>query len=168
MSELALGFCTYSGDNLSNYNVNCSVPKTLVKFLITWFSNNKFNKKVTDVLMEIVNTTISPELLPNDQETEKIVGPYELIDFFLFHMVRNGFSPKKILFLAKHAKFSVEYSEEIIKKWLKSFYKRFFAAQFKRDCVPGGPKCGSIDLSPRGSWRGIADADVSLWLNAID
>jgi NAD+ synthase (glutamine-hydrolysing) len=171
MSELANSWCTYNGDHMSNYNVNCGVPKTLVKFLVEWIAKNKYTGKITKVLMDIVNTTISPELLPAgkdgeiSQSTEDMIGPYELLDFFLFHMLRNGYSPDKILFLAKNAKFSMEYSQEAIEKWLNSFYKRFFAGQFKRDCVPNGPKVGCIDLSPRGSLRLPSDADPSVWLN---
>ena len=174
MSELALGWATYNGDHMSMYNVNCSIPKTLVKFLVKYVAANEFKHTDCGTCLEaIADTVISPELLPVGpngelQATEDVVGPYELHDFFLFHMIRNGFSPSKIQFLAYNAKFSVEYNQETIDKWLKVFYKRFFSQQFKRSCVPDGPKVGSVSLSPRGDWRMPSDADSSLWLERIE
>ena len=173
MSELALGWATYNGDHMSMYNVNCSIPKTLVKFLVKYVAKTEFAHTDTGSLLEaIADTVISPELLPVGpngelQATEDVVGPYELHDFFLFNMVRNGFSPKKILFLAKHAKFHVSYPMETVTKWLKVFYKRFFSQQFKRSCVPDGPKVGSVSLSPRGDWRMPSDASSDLWLKDL-
>lgn len=186
LSELALGWCTYNGDHMSMYNVNCSIPKTLVKFLVDYYAENRLNRvngnpidersgipdptnQLYHTLKDVVATTISPELLPHMgdkivQSTEDSVGPYELHDFFLVNFVRNGFSPEKILFLASHADFSKSYSEEEIQKTLKLFLKRFFSQQFKRSCVPDGPKVGSVSLSPRGDWRMPSDADVGAWL----
>lgn len=173
LSELALGWCTYNGDHMSMYNVNCSVPKSLVKFLVSYYADKKFafyNQELCDTLKDIVGTTISPELLPhsNDkivQSTEDSIGPYELHDFFLINFVRNGFSPEKIVFLANHAAFSEPYSDKTIRSTLALFLKRFFSQQFKRSCVPDGPKVGSVSLSPRGDWRMPSDADVSIWIN---
>lgn len=173
MSELALGWCTYNGDHMSMYNVNCSIPKTLVKFLVKYIANNEVEDKVRACLMDIVDTPISPELLPMNngeiaQVTEDYIGPYELHDFFLYNFMRCGFDPSKILFLAQHAKFDKEYSLEEIGKWLKLFYTRFFTQQFKRDCVPNGPKVGSVSLSPRGDWRMPPDADPSDWITEVN
>ena len=178
MSELALGWATYNGDHMSMYNVNCSIPKTLVRFLVRWVAKNEFGHTDTgDLLEAIADTVISPELLPVGpngelQATEDVVGPYELHDFFLFHTVRNGFSPRKILFLAEHTnsttRFKEAYGMDVVEKWLKVFYKRFFSQQFKRSCVPDGPKVGSVSLSPRGDWRMPSDADCSLWVEGID
>jgi NAD+ synthase (glutamine-hydrolysing) len=173
LSELALGWCTYNGDHMSMYAVNCGVPKTLVKYLVRWVADNVFDNSAKDVLYRVLNTPISPELLPPDtlgninQKTEDIIGPYELHDFFLYHMVRYGAVPKKILYLAGIA-FKDNYSKEIIKTWLKVFYKRFFSQQFKRSCIPDGPKVGSISLSPRGDWRMPSDAEASLWLSELE
>ncbi|MDD3320672.1 MAG: NAD(+) synthase [Paludibacter sp.] len=162
LSELALGWATYNGDHMSMYAVNSGIPKTLVRYLVGWAAQ-QFEKSSEEILQDIINTPVSPELLPADengeisQKTEDLVGPYELHDFFLYYFVRFGFSPDKILMLAKIA-FTESYSEEIIRKWLKVFLKRFFAQQFKRSCMPDGPKVGSINLSPRGDWRMPSDA----------
>lgn len=173
LSELALGWCTYNGDHMSNYSVNCSIPKTLVKFLVKWVADNMVDEASRKVLYSILDTPISPELLPPDakgeiqQKTEDIIGPYELHDFFLYHMIRYGASPSKILFLAEQA-FDGSYSRETIKGWLKVFYRRFFSQQFKRSCLPDGPKVGTISLSPRGDWRMPSDAQASLWLEELE
>lgn len=173
LSELALGWCTYNGDHMSMYSVNCSIPKTLVKRLVNWFAENNSSPQIAETLKNIVNTPISPELLPSnadgeiEQKTEEIVGPYELHDFFLYYMVRHGAGPEKILYLAKIA-FKDQYNEKTIKKWLHFFYKRFFSQQFKRSCMPDGPKVGTVSLSPRGDWRMPSDASVALWLEKLD
>lgn len=178
LSELALGWCTYNGDHMSMYNVNCSIPKTLVKFLVEYVANYQANNmdrsgKLCDILKDIILTEISPELLPvnkdgeNLQSTETVLGPYELHDFFLANFIRYGFSPQKILFLANHSDFSAKYPPEIIEKWLRVFITRFFKNQFKRNCVPDGPKVGSVSLSPRGDWRMPSDADSDLWLKEL-
>jgi NAD+ synthase (glutamine-hydrolysing) len=170
MSEIALGWCTYNGDHMSMYNPNASIPKTLVKFLVNWFAENKANDVIKDCLRSITQTEISPELLPlnnegkTTQSTESVLGPYELHDFFLMNFVRYGFSPEKILFMAANARFSENYSQDFIKATLKTFLTRFFRNQFKRSCTPDGPKVGSVSLSPRGDWRMPSDADVSLWV----
>lgn len=166
LSEIALGFSTYNADHISMYNVNASVPKTLVRYLINWVAS-KMEGKISKILIDIINTPVSPELLPKDQETENIIGPYELHDFFLYHFVKYGANPKKILYLAKLA-FKDKYDEKTIKKWLKVFIKRFFANQFKRSCSPDGPKVGSISLSPRGDWRMPSDAEAESWLKELD
>ncbi len=172
MSELALGWCTYNGDHMSMYSVNCGVPKTLVAFLLRWAADNVLDEKVKDVLLRILDTPISPELLPPDnegkikQKTEEVIGPYELHDFFLYHMIRYGATPSKILFLAKKA-FTDKYKEDEIKKWLIFFLKRFFTHQFKRSSMPDGPKVGTISLSPRGDWRMPSDAQVNSWINEL-
>lgn len=172
LSELALGWATYNGDHMSMYGVNSGVPKTLVKSLVGWISAQETDKQVKTVLEDILNTPISPELLPADangkiaQKTEDLVGPYELHDFFLFYFLRYSFGPQKILFLAKHA-FGKKYTEVVLKKWLKIFFRRFFAQQFKRSCVPDGPKVGSVNLSPRGDWRMPSDASAAAWLEEI-
>lgn len=157
LSEAALGWSTYNGDHMSMYNVNCGVPKTLVQYLIREIAVREFNVKIQAILSEILSFPISPELLPTDgkeivQKTESVIGPYELHDFFLYYFVRWHFSPEKILFLSETA-FNGRYSREELVKWLNEFIKRFFTSQWKRDCVPAGPKVGSVDLSPRGSWR---------------
>jgi NAD+ synthase (glutamine-hydrolysing) len=170
LSELALGWCTYNGDHVSNYNPNVSIPKTLVKFLVRWAAENEFAGAAQKTLLDIVATQISPELLPASAEgeiaqlTESVVGPYELHDFFLFHFLRYGAPPDKILFLADHAEFERPYAVEERRHWLKVFIERFFANQFKRSCLPDGPKVGTISLSPRGDWRMPSDARASLWL----
>lgn len=166
LSEIALGWSTYNGDHISMYNVNSSVPKTLVKFLIKWIAENEFSGNINSILLDILEQPISPELLPPDgknisQKTEEKIGPYELHDFFLYYFIRFGFTPKKIKFLAEIA-FRDKYDEKTISKWLKEFIKRFYANQWKRDCVPAGPKVGSVDLSPRGSWRMPAEAEHFL------
>ncbi|MCR4435488.1 MAG: NAD(+) synthase [Clostridiales bacterium] len=173
LSELALGWCTYNGDHMSMYAVNCSIPKTLVRFLIQWIADNMVDKTSKRVLHRILDTPISPELLPPDecgqinQKTEDIIGPYELHDFFLYHAVRYGASPKKVLFLADQA-FKHKYDHTVIKGWLKVFYKRFFSQQFKRSCLPDGPKVGTISLSPRGDWRMPSDAQAHIWLKELE
>ncbi len=162
LSELALGWATYNGDHMSMYGVNSGVPKTLVRYLVDWASH-QLDKQSEEILKDVLDTPVSPELLPADadgkivQKTEEVVGPYELHDFFLYYFVRFGFSPEKILFMAKNA-FDGIYAEEVIEKWLRIFVKRFFAQQFKRSCMPDGPKVGSINLSPRGDWRMPSDA----------
>jgi NAD+ synthase (glutamine-hydrolysing) len=172
LSELALGWCTYNADHMSMYNPNISVPKTLVKFLVKWVAENEFDGDARETLLKIVATPISPELLPawseKVQSTESAIGPYELHDFFLYHFLRFGTVPEKILYLASHAKFDRDYSAAEIKKWLRVFLKRFFANQFKRSCLPDGPKVGSVSLSPRGDWRMPSDAQVALWLEGLD
>ena len=167
LSELALGWATYNGDHMSMYGVNASVPKTLVKYLIR-HEAARLGGEAEKVLTDILNTEISPELLPPEngkiaQKTEELVGPYELHDFYLYYAVRWGFSPKKVYFLAKKA-FAGAYGDETLKKWLVSFYKRFFSQQFKRSCLPDGVKIGSVALSPRGDWRMPSDACAALWL----
>lgn len=163
LSELALGWCTYNGDHMSMYSVNCSIPKTLVRFLVSYFANHEISEDAKEALLDILDTPVSPELLPKDKEgkitqkTEDIVGPYELHDFFLYHFIKHGSSPERILFLAKEA-FKNDYNEETIKKWLDKFIRRFFTQQFKRSALPDGPKVGSISLSPRGDWRMPSDA----------
>ncbi len=172
MSELALGWATYNGDHMSMYGVNASIPKTLVKYLVRWFALNG-EDEVKKTLLDIVDTPISPELIPAykngeiKQKTEDLVGPYELHDFFLYYILRYGFSPVKIYYLAKMA-FKDFYEEDVIKKWMKTFYRRFFQQQFKRSCLPDGPKVGSVSLSPRGDWRMPSDACAHLWLSECD
>jgi NAD+ synthase (glutamine-hydrolysing) len=174
VSELALGWCTYNGDHMSMYNPNVSIPKTLVRFLVRWIAENEFDGETRRILLDIAGTEISPELLPTlasgeiGQSTEATIGPYELHDFFLFNFLRYGFGPEKILFLAQHANFDRSYSPEEVAKWLKVFLHRFFANQFKRSCLPDGPKVGTISLSPRGDWRMPSDAQVSLWLAEVE
>jgi NAD+ synthase (glutamine-hydrolysing) len=173
LSELALGWCTYNGDHMSMYNPNVSIPKTLVKFLVRWAAENEFEGEARRVLLDVVATDISPELLPPGsdgqatQRTEHTIGPYELIDFFLFHFLRYGAPPEKILFLAGQATFDRSYPAQELRKWLKVFLERFFAAQFKRSCLPDGPKVGTISLSPRGDWRMPSDAQVKAWLDGL-
>ncbi len=172
LSELALGWCTYNADHMSMYNPNVSIPKTLVKFLVRWAAENEFDGPVRQTLLDIVGTEISPELLPQDaqgnaQSTESSIGPYELHDFFLFHFLRYGAPPSKILWLAEQAKFDALYSHEQIKGWLTLFLKRFFNSQFKRSCLPDGPKVGSVSLSPRGDWRMPSDAQAAVWLKEL-
>lgn len=172
LSESALGWSTYNADHMSMYNVNCSVPKTLVKFLVRHVAMNRFDGETRKVLLDIADTPISPELLPltlskaMHQSTEDTIGPYELHDFFLYHFVRCGATPSKILLLAQHAKFDRNYSIDEIEKVLNTFLHRFFAAQFKRSCVPDGPKVGTVSLSPRGDWRMPSDADPAAWLKS--
>lgn len=174
VSELALGWCTYNADHMSMYNPNTSIPKTLVKFLVDWAARNEFDGEARATLLDIVDTLISPELLPTDREgkalqaTEGSIGPYELHDFFLYHFLRFGASPDKILFLAAQASFSRSYPADEIRQWLTIFLRRFFASQYKRSCLPDGPKVGSISLSPRGDWRMPSDAAAALWVEAAD
>jgi NAD+ synthase (glutamine-hydrolysing) len=174
VSELALGWCTYNGDHMSMYNPNCSIPKTLVKFLVSWAAQNEFEGEARRILLDIVATEISPELLPPGaagqtlQATESVIGPYELHDFFLFHFLRYGAPPDKILYLTQHARFERVYTPEEVRGWLAVFVRRFFANQFKRSCLPDGPKVGSISLSPRGDWRMPSDAQAALWLAWIN
>ncbi|HVI39281.1 MAG TPA: NAD(+) synthase, partial [Anaerovoracaceae bacterium] len=185
LSEVALGWSTYNGDHMSMYGVNTSVPKTLVRFVIKWIMEHRLsgskeeegyslnNELLRQTLQDIMDTPISPELLPPDaegkiaQKTEDTVGPYILHDFFMFYTIRFGMTPKKLLYIAKTT-FEDEYSEEFIKKWLIVFYRRFFSQQFKRSCIPDGPKVGSVSLSPRGDWRMPSDADPSEWLKELD
>ena len=171
LSEIALGFSTYNADHISMYNVNASVPKTLVRYVIEWVAS-KMDDKVANILKDISSTPVSPELLPSknekiEQKTEEIIGPYELHDFFLYHFFKYGAEPKKIVYLAKIA-FGQKYEEETIKRWLKVFIKRFFANQFKRSCMPDGPKVGTISLSPRGDWRMPSDAVAEDWIKELD
>lgn len=173
LSELALGWATYNGDHMSMYGVNGSIPKTLVKYLVEWVAHNGVDEQSRNTLLDIVDTPISPELIPADangnikQKTEDLVGPYELHDFFLYYFLRFGFRPAKIYFLAQHA-FGGKYDNETIKKWLSTFFRRFFNQQFKRSCLPDGPKVGSVSLSPRGDWRMPSDACSTLWLKEIE
>lgn len=168
MSELALGWATYNGDHMSMYAVNCSVPKTLVRYLVLYYAETTENKKLSEVLMDVLDTPVSPELLPPvdgviSQKTEDLVGPYELHDFFLYYMLRFGFPKAKLYRIAKQT-FDGVYDDETIKKWLDKFYWRFFSQQFKRSCLPDGPKVGSVAVSPRGDLRMPSDASPTAWL----
>lgn len=173
LSELALGWATYNGDHMSMYGVNSGVPKTLVRYLVQWIADTNINEDAKTILYDILDTPVSPELLPPDQEgkiaqkTEETVGPYELHDFFLFYMIRYGYSPKKVYYLSSIA-FEKKYNQTTIFQWLKNFYKRFFSQQFKRSCLPDGPKVGSISLSPRGDWRMPSDASNNIWLKELE
>ena len=177
LSELALGWATYNGDHMSMYGVNASVPKTLIQYLVRYVAETerveKNDQQTYGILMDIVDTPISPELIPADengnikQKTEDLVGPYELHDFFLYYFLRFGFRPQKIFLLAQHA-FKGSYDDATIKKWLTTFLRRFFAQQFKRSCLPDGPKVGSVSLSPRGDWRMPTDASSELWLKECE
>jgi NAD+ synthase (glutamine-hydrolysing) len=173
LSELALGWATYNGDHMSMYGVNASVPKTLVRHLVKWVADTQQDESTRTVLHDIIDTPISPELIPADeqgnitQKTEDLVGPYELHDFFLYYTLRWGFRPQKVYFLTRQA-FGTDYTDDTIKHWLKTFYRRFFAQQFKRSCLPDGPKVGSCSLSPRGDWRMPSDASSSMWLKECD
>ena len=166
LSELALGWCTYNGDHMSMYSVNPSIPKTLVRYLVRYVAEKESTKEVSETLLDILDTPVSPELLPKGdkgeitQKTEDIVGPYELHDFFLYHFIKNGSSKERIKFLAEEA-FKEDYSKEEIEKWLDKFIYRFFTQQFKRSALPDGPKVGSISLSPRGDWRMPSDASFN-------
>ena len=169
LSELALGWCTYNGDHMSNYAVNAGIPKTLVRHLVSFISDDKAqeDRQLSDVLSDILDTPVSPELLPAiegkiSQKTEDLVGPYELHDFFLYHILRWGFPPRKIYRLALYA-LGKTYTPDVILKWLKTFYRRFFSQQFKRSCSTDGPKVGTISLSPRGDWRMPSDASPQAW-----
>ena len=169
LSELALGWATYNGDHMSMYGVNAGVPKTLIRYLVTYVSS----EMATETLLDIVDTPISPELIPADeqgnikQKTEDLVGPYELHDFFIYYFLRYGFGPKKIFMMAQKA-FANTYDDATIKKWLTTFCRRFFNQQFKRSCLPDGPKVGSVSLSPRGDWRMPSDASSALWLKECE
>jgi len=173
LSELALGWATYNGDHMSMYGVNNGIPKTLVRFMVQWVADNQMEEATATILNDVIDTPVSPELLPAAkdgsivQKTEDLVGPYELHDFFLYYALRFGFQPRKILWMASRA-FDGVYSEAVILNWLKTFYKRFFAQQFKRSCLPDGPKVGSVSLSPRGDWRMPSDAVVRLWINDLE
>ncbi len=178
LSELALGWATYNGDHMSMYGVNVSIPKTLIRHLVSYVADYEVDGNARATLMDIIDTPISPELIPADengnikQKTEDLVGPYELHDFFIFHFLRYGFSPRKIYMLAQKAfdgtGEGTKYDDETIKKWLKTFCRRFFSQQFKRSCLPDGPKVGSVSLSPRGDWRMPSDANSTLWLAEVD
>ena len=172
LSELALGWCTYNGDHMSMYGVNTSVPKTLIPIIIQAVAEQEAFAAVKDVLLDIVRTPISPELLPPDehgviQQTEQIVGPYVLHDYFLYYMIRYGFAPKKIYAMASRA-FDGEFDAQTIRKWMRVFYTRFFNQQFKRDCMPNGVKVGAVALSPRGDWRMPSDACARIWLDEVE
>lgn len=174
LSELALGWATYNGDHMSMYGVNASIPKTLVRHIVKYYADTTTSSELGKVLYDILDTPVSPELLPTDesgteitQKTEDLVGPYELHDFFLYYGIRWGFEPKKVYRMAKYA-FGDEYDNETVRKWLRTFYRRFFSQQFKRSCLPDGAKIGSVTLSPRGDWRMPSDAMASLWLEQID
>ena len=174
LSELALGWATYNGDHMSMYGVNASIPKTLVRHIVQYYGDTCTSDTLRDVLYDILDTPVSPELLPTDesgtemtQKTEDLVGPYELHDFFLYYGIRWGFEPSKVKRLAKYA-FEGDYPDEVIDKWLKTFYRRFFSQQFKRSCLPDGAKIGSVTLSPRGDWRMPSDAVAKLWLEDIE
>jgi len=173
LSELALGWCTYNADHMSMYNVNVGIPKTLVKFLVAWAAEHEFDGDARRTLLDVVETEISPELLPTDaagqvvQATESSTGPYELVDFFLYHFLRFGATPEKILFLARHAAFSRPYSPDEVRHWLRVFLRRFFANQYKRSCLPDGPKVGTVSVSPRGDWRMPSDAAARVWLDEV-
>lgn len=173
LSELALGWCTYNGDHMSMYGVNTGIPKTLVRTLVAWIAGTHMDYNSKAILDDVIDTPVSPELLPADkdgnivQKTEDSVGPYVLHDFFLYYVLRFGFTPAKIYYLAKHS-FEGKYTNEEILKWLKVFFRRFFSQQFKRSCLPDGPKVGSVNLSPRGDWRMPSDASAALWMKELD
>lgn len=172
MSELALGWATYNGDHMSMYGVNVSIPKTLVRYLVSYFAEETESEQLRNVLLDVLDTPVSPELLPPKegeivQKTEDIVGPYELHDFFLYYLLRYGFTPSKIYRLALYA-FKEDYTKETILKWMKTFYWRFFSQQFKRSCLPDGPKVGSVAVSPRGDLRMPSDASYALWKKDLD
>ena len=187
LSELALGWATYNGDHMSMYGVNASIPKTLIRHLVNYVAESGVDEQSRITLQDIIDTPISPELIPADengnikQKTEDLVGPYELHDFFLYYFLRFGFRPSKIFLLAKKAFLETTgervkisdndpdfYDEETIKKWLKTFVRRFFNQQFKRSCLPDGPKVGSVSLSPRGDWRMPSDATSTIWLQEAE
>lgn len=174
LSELALGWATYNGDHMSMYGINAGIPKTLIKYLVRSVADSAVDEKSRDTLLDIIDTPISPELIPAEedgtikQKTEDLVGPYELHDFFLYYFLRFGFRPSKIYLLARKAFDVADYKDETIKHWLKTFFRRFFSQQFKRSCLPDGPKVGSVSLSPRGDWRMPSDASSALWLKECD
>jgi len=172
LSELALGWCTFNADQMSNYNVNVSVPKTMITYLVEWYAQHKANEKLALVLKRVIDTPISPELIPPEQgqiqqKTEEVIGPYELHDFFIYHFLRNGSSPTKIFHLTKLA-YGEQYSQKEIQKWLKLFFERFFSQQFKRTTLPPGPKIGSVSLSPRGDWRMPDEASATIYTEEIE
>jgi len=173
LSELALGWATYNGDHMSMYGVNASIPKTLVRHLVRYYADTCEDIELNKVLMDVLDTPVSPELLPPQdngeiaQKTEDLVGPYELHDFFMYYMLRLGYTPKKIYYLARNA-FEGIYDDETILKWLKTFYRRFFAHQFKRSCLPDGPKVGTVAVSPRGDLRMPSDACATIWLKELE
>ena len=173
MSELALGWATYNGDHMSMYGVNASVPKTLVRHLVKWAAATEQDAATRATLLDIIDTPVSPELLPADKEgkiaqkTEDLVGPYELHDFFLYNFLRAGYGPAKILLLAEQA-FDGSYDRAAILRWLTVFVRRFFTQQFKRSAMPDGPKVGSVTLSPRGDWRMPSDASAAAWLREVE
>jgi NAD+ synthase (glutamine-hydrolysing) len=174
LSELALGWATYNGDHMSMYGVNAGIPKTLVRVLVNWVaSTGELDEKASEILLDVLDTPVSPELLPPDengninQKTEDLVGPYELHDFFLYQIIRFGFSPAKVLFLAEQAVGNA-YPRETLLKWLKNFYRRFFMQQFKRSCLPDGPKVGALCLSPRSDWRMPTDASSRIWMDEVE
>jgi NAD+ synthase (glutamine-hydrolysing) len=172
LSELALGWCTYNADHMSMYNVNGSIPKTLIRWMIDGIIQYNIFEKSTEVLRDVLDTPISPELLPPDadgkiaQQTEDIVGPYALHDIFLYYVMRFGFAPEKVFYLATLS-FKADFDKKTILKWLRVFYTRFFAQQYKRSCLPDGVKVGSVSLSPRGDWRMPSDASAATWLKRI-
>ncbi len=174
LSELALGWATYNGDHMSMYCVNGGVPKTFVRHIVAWYAEKQGNSVIGETLRDIIDTPISPELIPANengeikQKTEDLVGPYELHDFFLYHVLRHGFRPSKIYLLARHAFADNAYSDETIKKWLTIFYRRFFNQQFKRSCMPDGPMVGSCGLSPRGGWHMPSDVSPAIWLKECE
>ena len=167
-----MGWCTYNGDHISMYSVNCSVPKTLIRYVIGWVGDNS-TAQVRAILQDIIDTPVSPELLPAaqdgtiQQKTEDIIGPYEIHDFFLYHFLKYGAAPEKLRFLAEHA-FAGTYTAVQIETWLKTFLRRFFTQQFKRSCMPDGPKVGTISLSPRGDWRMPSDASSAVWFSNLN
>jgi NAD+ synthase (glutamine-hydrolysing) len=173
LSELAMGWATYNGDHMSMYGVNASIPKTLVKYVVKWVAEHEVEGETSEILIDVLDTPVSPELLPPDdkgeisQKTEDLIGPYELHDFFLYNTVRYGFGPKKIMKITELA-FHGKYSKEEIYKWLRQFYWRFVTQQFKRSCIPDGPKVGSICLSPRGDWRMPSDTSFGMWMSELD
>ena len=173
LSELALGWATYNGDQMSMYGVNASVPKTLVRHLVRWVADTERDEATRSTLLDIVATPVSPELLPADadgqiaQKTEDLVGPYELHDFFLYYFLRAGYGPAKLCYLAERA-FAGSHDAAAVRKWLGVFIRRFFSQQFKRSAMPDGPKVGTVTLSPRGDWRMPSDAAAEAWLKELD
>jgi len=179
LSELALGWATYNGDHMSMYAVNVSIPKTLIRHLVRHVAQTMHNDETRTTLYDIIDTPISPELIPADeagnikQKTEDLVGPYELHDFFIYHFLRHGFTPQRLYLMARHAfaapqQRANQYTDDEIKHWLRVFMRRFFTQQFKRSCLPDGPKVGSVSLSPRGDWRMPSDATAQMWLDQCD
>jgi NAD+ synthase (glutamine-hydrolysing) len=172
LSELALGWCTFGGDHMAMYNVNGGVPKTLVRRLVQWVAAHRASEAEREVLLSVLATPVSPELVPPaadgsiGQKTEELLGPYELHDFFLHHFFR-GAGPRKLLFLAEHA-FAGRHDREALRRTLRTFVERFFAQQYKRSCLPDGPKVGSVSLSPRGDWRMPSDVSAAAWLAELD